>query len=152
MSCVLIKKIIFVIYKLYLRCMNRISFSFDSLGIVASSLCAIHCIATPFIFIAKACASTCCAEAPIWWILIDYIFLIVSFIAIYYTTRNTTVYWIKYTLWTFWTLLLFTIANHSLNVIYLPEKFIYIPAFTIIILHFYNLQFCKCQDEKCCQE
>ena len=37
-------------------------------------LCLVHCIATPFIFITQACTASCCAESPIWWQSIDYVF------------------------------------------------------------------------------
>ena len=130
--------------------LNRISLPSDCIGIIASTLCAIHCIATPFLFIAKACSTTCCAEAPLWWVMIDYVFLIISFTAIYYTNKNSSVRWLKYFLWISWFLLLITILNHSIGFIYLHEKFIYIPAFSIILLHLYNLKFCKCEDETCC--
>ncbi len=143
----------FQINKIYLyMILNRITLPSDSIGIIASSLCAIHCIATPFVFIAKACSVTCCAEAPLWWVMIDYAFLIISFIAIYYTNKNSSVTWLKYFLWISWFLLLITISNHSIEFMYLPENFIYIPAFSIIILHLYNLKFCKCKGEKCCNK
>ena len=60
---------------------KNINFSYDNLGIIASTLCMIHCIGTPFLFIAKACSTTCCADAPLWWKAIDYAFLIVSGVA-----------------------------------------------------------------------
>lgn len=130
--------------------MYRLSLPFDSIGIIASTLCTIHCIATPFIFIAKACSAACCSEAPSWWIMIDYVFLIISFLAIFFISKRLTVQWLKNTFWISWTLLLITIINHSVNIIQLPNNFIYIPSISIIILHFYNLQFCKCKDEECC--
>ena len=129
--------------------MNRVLVPYDSIGIIASALCTIHCIATPFLFIAKACSATCCSEAPTWWIMIDYLFLVISFIAIFFITKNTTKNWLKRSFWTSWLVLLFTILNHSVNIIQLPNNFIYIPAVAIIILHFYNLQFCKCQNQTC---
>ena len=130
--------------------MNRVQLHYDNIGIFAGTLCAIHCIATPFIFIAKACSSTCCSEAPIWWITIDYLFLIISFIAIYYTNKSTSKYWLKLCLWGSWFLLALSIVSHTINITYLPKNFIYIPTFLIIILHLYNLKFCKCQEDTCC--
>ena len=130
--------------------MNRIFLPFDSIGIIASTLCTIHCIVTPFIFIAKACTATCCSEAPSWWLMIDYLFLIISFIAIFFISKNLTIKWLKNTFWISWIVLLVTIANHSINLLYIPKNFIYIPSSLIIILHFYNLQFCKCEDGTCC--
>ena len=130
--------------------MNRIFLPFDSIGIIASTLCLIHCVATPFIFIAKACTATCCSDAPTWWIMIDYLFLIISFLAIFFISKNLNIKWLKISFWLSWFVLLFTILHHSVNIIHLPKNFIYIPSFAIIILHFYNLQFCKCQNESCC--
>jgi len=150
LNCIYYKKpIIAIIFKL--RRMKKVSLiPFDSIGIIASTLCTIHCIVTPFIFIAKACTATCCSEAPSWWLMIDYLFLIISFIAIFFITKNLTIKWLKNTFWISWIVLLITIVNHSINIIYLPKNFIYIPSILIIILHFYNLQFCKCQNETCC--
>ena len=130
--------------------MQNTSLSFDSIGIIASTLCAIHCIITPFIFIAKACTSICCANAPTWWVMIDYIFLFISFLAIFFISKNLTVEQLKISFWLSWIVLLFTILNHSFDILYLPQNFIYIPSFLIIVLHFYNLKFCKCEKETCC--
>ena len=120
------------------------------MGIIASTLCMIHCIGTPFIFIAKACSTTCCAEAPLWWVVIDYIFLFISFIAIYFINKDLKKGWLKNAFWISWFILLFTILNQSLQIIDIPKNFIYIPAISIIVLHFYNLQFCKCKNDACC--
>ena len=145
----------FFIKKTILACilksnMNRIILPFDNIGIIASTLCTIHCIATPFLFIAKACTVTCCSDAPFWWVLIDYLFLVISFYAIFSISKNLTVKWLKSSFWISWLVLLITIANHSINIINLPKNFIYIPSIVIVVLHFYNLKYCKCQDEKCC--
>ncbi len=121
----------------------------DTLGIIASSLCLIHCIATPFLFIAKACAATCCSATPSWWKWIDYLFIIVSFIAIYFATKNTTKKWMKIALWSSWIVLLFTIVNESFTLIPLPESFIYFPTLSIVLLHLYNYKYCNCKEDTC---
>ena len=70
------------------RRMNRSSLlPFDSIGIIAFTLCGIHCISTPFLFIAKACTATCCSDAPSWCLLIDYFFLLISFLAIFFISK-----------------------------------------------------------------
>ena len=130
--------------------MYKISLPFDTIGIIAGSLCTIHCIATPFLFIAKACSTACCAEAPAWWIMIDYLFLFISFIAIFFVSRVLNIKWLKFSFWISWSLLLFSILDHSFAVSYLPQNFIYIPSFLIVALHFYNVKFCKCEDVTCC--
>ena len=121
--------------------MKGITINTDSIGIFAGALCMIHCIATPFIFIVKACSATCCADAPLWWTIIDYVFIVISFIAIYFSTKNSRVKWIKFALWISWGLLLITILNHSLLILNLNKYFIYLPASSIILLHIYNQVF-----------
>ncbi len=130
--------------------MNKTTLPLDSIGIIASTLCLIHCIATPFLFIAKACSTACCADTPLWWQTIDYLFLIISFLAIYFISKNLTIQWLKISLWISWFVLLMTILNHSYNFVYLPQNFIYIPSSIIIILHFYNLKYCNCTKKGCC--
>jgi len=130
--------------------MNRLTIPYDNIGIIASTLCMIHCIGTPFLFVAKACSATCCADTPIWWQIVDYLFLIISFTAIYFITKNTTIKWLKFIFWISWLILLITLLDHSFAFNLTPKNFIYIPAALIIILHFYNLKFCKCDGENCC--
>lgn len=122
----------------------------DFIGAVASVLCLIHCIATPFLFIAKACSVTCCSAAPFWWQAIDYLFLVISFVAIYYATKNASKKWVRIVLWSSWTLLLFTILNETLKTGLLPKSFVYFPALLIVVFHFYNLKYCKSSDKECC--
>ena len=132
--------------------MYKLSLPFDTIGMFAGILCTIHCLATPLLFIAKACSTTCCSDAPAWWIMIDYLFLLISFIAIYFISKSLTIKWLKISFWISWIILLFTILDHSFGIFILPQNFIYIPSALIISLHFYNLKFCKCKTDTCCLE
>ena len=127
----------------------RLELNFDKIGIISSSLCIIHCVGTPIIFIAKACSVTCCSDAPDWWLMIDYLFLSISFFAIYFITRKSTKPWLKISFWIAWVVLLFTTIEHSFSISIIPKNFIYLPALTIVALHFYNLRFNKCENENC---
>lgn len=133
------------------------SISPDIIGASASGLCLIHCIATPFIFVAKACTATasCCSEAPLWWRAVDYLFIVVSFMAIYYSTKNSSKKWVVNAMWVSWALLVLVVIGES----FLGESFLggsiptlimYLPAFSIIGLHFYNMRYCKCSTDSCC--
>jgi len=115
----------------------------DKLGIVSSSLCLIHCIVTPFLFLAKTSSLTSFTDEPVWWHFIDYLFLIVSFIAIKQATKKSTKNWLTIVFWSVWVLLLLAIINETFEIIMLSELFTYIPAIIIIILHFYNHRYCK---------
>ena len=123
----------------------------DFIGMAASTLCLIHCISTPFIFLAKACtvSATCCADAPIWWRLIDYVFIAVSFAAIYFATKNSTKNWVKIALWAAWFALVLVVVVETIGANLLPAQVVYIPAFVIIALHFYNQKYCRCGGDDC---
>lgn len=120
----------------------------DGIGIISGSLCLIHCVATPFIFIAKACSVSCCSDAPLWWQSFDYLFLIISFIAIYFVSKNATNQLLKVAFWLSWAVLLVVILNQSFELFYLPKNLIYVSSFLIITLHLYNIKHNNC-DKDC---
>ncbi|WP_298485926.1 MerC domain-containing protein [uncultured Maribacter sp.] len=122
----------------------------DILGTFASSLCLMHCVATPFLFMAHASSVTFSSGPPTWWKFMDYIFLAISFFAIYWTTKTTTIKWIKPMLWLSWGVLLALILNEKLELFSLPEAIIYIPSIALVILHLYNRKHCKCSTDTCC--
>ena len=122
----------------------------DSIGVIASTLCLTHCIATPFIFIAQNCSMVCCDSAPVWWSFIDYFFLVVSFFAVYRSTQTTSSYWIKPFLWLSWSVLFIIKKKKKIAWFPLSEQAIYFPALTLIVLHLYNKKYCQCNNNKCC--
>jgi hypothetical protein len=122
----------------------------DSIGAIASTLCLMHCIATPFIFIAQTCSMVCCDKAPIWWSFIDYFFLVISFFAVYRSTQTTSSYWIKPFLWLSWSVFFIIIVNEKTAWFPLSEQAVYFPALTLIVLHLYNKKYCQCNTTKCC--
>ena len=60
--------------------MSNSNLTYDKIGVISSTLCMIHCIITPFIFLAKACSISCCSDGPVLWQIIDYLFLGISFL------------------------------------------------------------------------
>lgn len=130
--------------------MNITTLKTDKVGIIASTLCMIHCIATPFLFLAKSCSASCGEASPNWWISLDFIFLLVSFFAIYQSSKNTSKIWLKYAMWTSWTFLLTILLNEKFYVISLFEYAIYFPAMMLVVLHIYNLKYCQCKTDTCC--
>ena len=130
--------------------MSSIFLKPDTIGSLASSLCLIHCIVTPFIFITQACTMSCCADAPIWWQSIDYIFLIISFFAIYRSTQTSTKLEIKIALWLTWIVFFILILNKQIQIFYISNNFTYASGILLAILHLYNLKYCQCSDKDCC--
>ncbi len=122
----------------------------DNIGAIASSLCMLHCVATPFIFIAHTCASSGCKLTPLWWQLIDYCFLSISFLAIYQSTKTTTNNLIKKLLWVNWFVLCFVVVNDKIEILQISETFRYITAISLSALHLYNLKYCQCKKNNCC--
>lgn len=122
----------------------------DSIGVLASTLCMIHCFATPFIFIAQTCSASCCQTAPNWWRWVDYFFLVISFFAVYRSTQTTSKKWIKIFFWINWGCLFIVILNERIEFIHLPKKVTYIVASTLVIIHLYNKRYCQCKTDKCC--
>ena len=101
---------------------------YDSLGALASGLCMIHCIATPFLFIASACTVSCCSATPLWWQWVDYAFLGISLFAVINASKSSANKFIKYGLWISWIGLFLFLLNANI----------------------YNLRFGKCKNDECC--
>ena len=122
----------------------------DAIGSAASTLCLIHCLATPFIFITQACTMSCCADAPTWWQSLDYLFIVISFFAIFRATQTSTNKFIKIALWISWCLFFFLIVNKTIQLFYINQNVTYATGITLAILHLYNLRFCQCENDECC--
>lgn len=124
----------------------------DIFGALASTLCMIHCVITPFLFVASSCSLHGCASTPTWWKSLDFFFLGISFFAVKHATKNTSKDFMKPALWTSFILLTLFVSNEKMEWIALSEYFIYVPAFGLAILHLINLKYCKCQEDACCVE
>jgi len=130
---------------------NHLNIKSDSIGIMASTLCFLHCLATPLLFIGHVSASPIKEHYPLWWGTLDVLFLGVSFFAVYWSTLTTSKTWIKYAFWFSWILLSLTIMTEKLELWPLPEVAIYPPTIGLIVLHFYNRRYyCNCEEKNCC--
>jgi len=132
--------------------MSRSILNSDYVGAAASSLCILHCLLTPVLFVVQATSTLSCSEiSPGWWSAIDYLFLVVTFFAIRATTRSSSSGWIPQALYVSWGFLAMIIGNESLHFLPIPELFKYIPALLLVSLHLYNLIYCRCEDEVCAE-
>ncbi|MCG8574633.1 MAG: MerC domain-containing protein [Flavobacteriales bacterium] len=130
--------------------MISLSHKSDSVGAFASTLCLVHCLATPLIFVAQSCSASCCSSAPGWWYWLDYLFLAISFFAIYWSGKTTSKKWVKIVLWICWIALLGLILNEKMEWFAVWEEAIYIPSLSLVFLHLYNRRYCQCQEDECC--
>ncbi len=124
----------------------------DLFGAVISSLCLIHCIITPIIFVAKPVLETTGLRGEhghtSWWGALDFVFLILSFLAVWYSAHHTPFGKIASLLWFFWVVFALGLV---LEFIAIPQSkwFLYIGSISLAITHFINYQLCKaCRTDK----
>ncbi len=120
----------------------------DYLGVISSLVCLAHCILTPLLFLSQATIVS--HEVPMIWQLLNYIFITLSFIAVYFSSKKTTKIFIKMGFWINWSLLFLCILNESIEAFSVPELFMYIFAASLCLLHIYSLKYCNCEDQNCC--
>ncbi len=120
----------------------------DVFGALASGLCLIHCVATPFLFIAQSCSASC-IDSPTWWQSLDYLFLAISLFAVYRSSKTGSKVWVSRALWTSWVVLACVLLNERFGFYELPEYIIYIPAIFLIGLHLYSQKHCHCNNSAC---
>ena len=122
----------------------------DTIGAIVSTLCVVHCLLTPLLFVAQSYTATHSHEAPFWWKNLDYLFILISVIAVYESIKKSTNKLIKAGLWMSWIMLFLLILNEKLVWIELDEIITYCVALTLSMLHIYNLNYCQCETENCC--
>ncbi len=120
-------------------------YGYDYLGILGSGICLVHCLATPLIMLVQAYYKTEVSisshEGIRYW---DYIFLITCFVAVFFTTKESTSQKISSSFWLFF--FFFAIA------ILFEDDFKYInllgyfASVGLIITHIINIRNCRrCQ-------
>jgi len=121
----------------------------DEVGMFSSTLCMIHCLATPFLFIAVPTSSSHHHGGPEWWGLLDLVFLLISFIAVYISVKHSKVGWMRISLIITFIALTFFILNERFEGIEFPFDMVYIPAVALVVLHLINRRQCRCAPGYC---
>ncbi len=115
---------------------DRISNAPDKAGIASAILCTVHCIAIPVLFLLKFSISAHDGYClPSWWKHLDYVFLIVSFFAVYHSVTHTKTQAIKVSLWLFWAILAVAIIFEE-NL----HPLAYIASAGLVSTHFINIR------------
>ena len=105
----------------------------DLIGILSSSICLVHCVATPLLIAFRAGFIT----NP----LFKYLFLIISFVSIFKATENITSKKISLLLWiSFWGFLFSTLFQEEYEWFHYSG---YSFAILIIIGHILNIKHCR---------
>ncbi|MGF1557111.1 MerC domain-containing protein [Paucihalobacter sp.] len=117
----------------------------DIFGATISGICAIHCTLTPLLFAAKPLLQTTVdahEHASDFWHALDYVFLILSLLAVWYSSVHTNHKTIKWGLWLAWLIFSLGIISEQLhleNGIWL----MYLGSIGLIVTHIKNYRFCK---------
>lgn len=119
------------------------------LGAAASGLCAIHCAATPFIFAAKPLIEQVYdghehAHGSPLWAAFDYIFLVLSFVAVWYSTRYTNHRNLKRLLWLGWVVFAAGILFEAFHLPY-GHWLMYGGSFALVVTHLANYRHCQAE-------
>ena len=109
---------------------------YDKAGIASALLCTIHCLVVPVLFILKSYwTGHSTLQLPWWYEKIDYLFLVISFIAVYHSAGHTPLKAFKISLWFFWLALAIALMAHE-SLHWLA----YIASTGLIATHFVNLR------------
>ncbi len=121
----------------------------DSYGALASALCLLHCLATPFVIIFCNYSLSATINYLGFWKSLDLILLLISLLMVYLSVQKTSKDYMKYFFWCSWFVLFFLIVNEKLELFHLPEYIIYVSTTFLSIVHIYNLKYCQCSNENC---
>ena len=117
----------------------------DWFGAAASGLCALHCAVTPLFFVTRPVLESTVDfhhHGSGFWSLLDYVFLALSLIAVWYSARHTTHKGGRRLLWDAWVLFavgLLSEVFHFHQGIWL----MYIGSITLVVTHLYNHRYCR---------
>jgi len=129
-----------------IKSMELIRSKSDLVGSAASVLCAVHCAVTPLLFVAQSCSvAACCDSGPTWWSSIDYVFIAITFFAVYYSAKRTSKAWMKYSLFGSWVLLSLLVVNEKVSLFPIADLWKYLSALLLIALHLFNRKYCQCE-------
>lgn len=124
--------------------MEKLSYS-DWLGVAASGLCAIHCALTPVFFAARPVLESTMGQhnhGSGFWALLDYLFLVLSLAAVWYSSRHTVHKRIKRVLWAAWVVFAIGLLSEPFHFTH-GIWFMYVGSITLVIAHLYNHRYCK---------
>jgi len=130
--------------------MRVVKIQSDYLGVIAGTLCMVHCALTPLLFLTQTQLINISFLTPTAWKSLNYVFLAISAVAVYQSIRNSTNLLIKRLLVFAWIILTSLILNELFEVAHIAEAFTYVAATSLCGLHVYNLKYCQCDDEDCC--
>ncbi|PPK87844.1 MerC mercury resistance protein [Neolewinella xylanilytica] len=117
----------------------------DLLGAAVSGLCAIHCTLTPLFFAARPMLEGrlgAHAHGSGWWASLDYIFLVLSLLAVWYSARHTKHPSLRYLLWAAWITFAVGLLLEPYELAY-AKWLMYAGSITLVFAHVRNHCHCR---------
>lgn len=109
----------------------------DWLGIIGSTLCALHCAFTPFIIAAFSAFET--AEGH--WAWLDYVFIGLCLWAVFHASKHSSSIKIKVGMWVAW--MIFSIGILFEDTVEGMNYVGYVGSMGLVILHILNIRYFK---------
>lgn len=118
----------------------------DFIGATVSFLCAVHCTLTPLIFAVKPVMESTMhhehAHGHGFWAAFDYIFLVLSLLAVWFSARRAARPFLKWALWIAWLVFAAGLLTESLELSF-SKWMMYAGSIALIIFHLQNHRECK---------
>lgn len=108
----------------------------DYIGITGSVLCIIHCLITPVLLVTSSALQH--STLRIGYLSLDYVFIGVNIIAVYFATRHYAPVFIKRSLWGFLTLFSIALLLEDTDPIF--EYLAYAASAGLVITHLLNIR------------
>lgn len=126
------------VYRLFVSVMKRTSISnkADYIGITGSVLCIIHCLITPVLLLTSSLFQD--SALRVGYLSLDYVFIGVNIVAVYFATRHYALPAIKRSLWGF--LGLFSMALLLEDAAPIFEYIAYLASAGLVITHLLNIR------------
>ena len=134
------------------KILNNTIINSDHIGILTGFVCGLHCIMTPLLFIYQIELINLNKDEIFSWQSLNYLFMIISFLAVYRSAKNSSNSIIKILMFVSWIFLSLSLLNEQFEIFRIEEFYTYLAITSICSLHFYNLRYCRCDDPNCCVE
>ncbi|MFA0961484.1 MerC domain-containing protein [Roseivirga sp. BDSF3-8] len=115
----------------------------DIMGIISSGLCIMHCLAFP-VFLAATGNSAAWLEHSFHGL--DYLFVILALIAIYFSTRNLDRQWLQYAMWSCGLLFSVMVVLHTYGAAFRVVGLF--ASLLLVVFHLINV-FCYRRNKAC---
>ncbi len=121
----------------------------DIFGAAVSGLCAVHCTLTPLFFASRPLLERSFGEhahGSGFWAALDYVFLFLSLLAVWYSARHTTHKTLKWVLWGAWLVFAIGLLSEPLDFSH-GIWLMYAGSIALVLAHIQNYRYCQRCDQ-----